>query len=136
MEPMHPLQRIQRAAMLSGALLYVVTIAVNFDPKVQQTFARAFGAKPHGIPVSLALSVVETILLLPFIPVLRHFQTIIFVLNRTGGGSSTFGLLVGLFTLGSKYPELKKSCRICLGGLGYFALIVAAWIYYANSKGI
>jgi len=124
-----------RTAIVS-LLLFGVFIGVNFDPKVHAVCAKAFGPLPFGIPVLWMVIAWETVLFLPAPWFIHHFMRMISAAISEGRSIRLFSVLVFLFTCGKRYPTLRRSQFIALGGFAYLIAIMAAWIVYASIKGI
>lgn len=118
------------------ALVYVLLIGVTFLPDVQPVLVKAFGSTPLGFPVPLVVAVAQAILLLPFAFALHHFMRIAGQAAREGHGAGIVDLLVFATSAGQRHPELRRSQIFSLAGLVYFVVLCAAWIVYADIKGI
>ncbi len=127
-----PLKKVTWISIAVSAALYAVIVGVNFAPEVRAKLVQAFGPEPLGLPVLLLVSVVDTILFLPVPWVFWHVGRIAYEAHLDGKRFN----LVYLFTAGNYHPQLRRSQMICFGGLLYFAVIAAAWISYAASRGI
>jgi hypothetical protein len=118
--------------VLVSVLLYVVLVVVSFESAIQDTFVKAFGPHPLGIPLLVFVIGLQTILYLPMPWVFWH-------LMRLGFQASLDGKKLGiiyLLTVVNSHPQLRGSQRVCIGGLVYFAVICGAWIAYAAALGI
>ncbi|HEX2084013.1 MAG TPA: hypothetical protein VHF86_11100 [Xanthomonadaceae bacterium] len=105
-------------------------------PYVRRVLVKAFGAMPFGFPVAPVVAAAVAVLLLPFALALRHFMLIAQQAAKDGSSLGSFGLLAYALGVGRRHPDLRRSQLISLIGLVYFVLICAAWIVYADSKGI
>lgn len=118
------------------ALVYVLFIGVTFFPDVQPVLIKAFGGRPFGLPVTLVVALTEAFLLLPFVVAIHHFTRIAEQAARDGHGIGKFGLLAYTMTAGQRHPHLRRSQVFSLMGLIYFVALCAAWIVYADMKGL
>jgi hypothetical protein len=73
---------------------------------------------------------------LPFALALHHFMLIAEQAAADGSSLGKIGLLAYAISVGQRHPELRRSQLISLFGLVYFVLVCAAWIAYADAKGI
>lgn len=119
------------AVLLLGALL-----SVSFDPKVQAVQAKAFGATPLGMPITAFACLATVVLFAPYVWVFEHAMRIALQALEDGASVSKVGLLVYLFSLGERHPELVRSRNVVLGGLGFFGVLMGLWIAYAAALGI
>jgi hypothetical protein len=117
-------------------LIYALLVGTTFSPSIQPFLARAFGPSPFGLPVSLAVAGAVAILFLPFVLALHHFMLIAEQAAMDGRSLSKIGLLAYAIGVGQHHPELRRSQFVSLFGLVYFVLVCAAWIVYADSRGI
>lgn len=131
--PQPDLRLVARGVAL---VLLLVALGVNADPKVRAVHAAAFGARPLGGSPWLVVSLVETLLFLPFFPILEHVVRIAAYARRDGAGVGPIGLVLYAATLGNTRPELVRSRAIAFAGFVYFAAIVGAWIVFTSAKGI
>lgn len=118
------------------ALIYALLIGTTFSPDVQPVLAKAFGAAPFGFPVVPVVAAAMAVLFLPFVFALHHFMLIAERAAVDGHSIGKIGLLSYAASVGRRHPELRRSQRISLAGLAYFVLVCAAWIVYADAKGI
>jgi hypothetical protein len=117
---------------LLSIIIYAATIGVNFNDDVGAKQVEAFGPAPLGLPVTVFVVLLETLLYLPMPWVFLHGMRII---DQAMQDRRLIGLGY-LFSVGGLHPHLVRSQRICLGGLLYFVALCAAWIAYAAAKGI
>jgi hypothetical protein len=117
-------------------LIYALLVGTTFSPDIQPFLVKAFGATPFGLPVSLIVSGAVAILFLPFAIALHHFMLIAERAALDGNSLGKIGLLAYAVSVGHRHPELRRSQLISLFGLVYFVLVCAAWIAYADSRGI
>ena len=122
-----------RVTLLSSTIFYAMLVSVNFDPKAEAKFERAFGAEPLGVTAQHFAILVETILFIPFIFVFYHFGMIIIQARREGMSPHA---LLSVFEAERYHPGLRRSKLICLAGVLYFVAICAAWIIYTGVRGI
>jgi hypothetical protein len=117
-------------------LIYALLVGTTFSPSIQPFLVRAFGPSPFGLPVSLAVAGAVAILFLPFALALHHFMLIAERAVMDGRSLGKIGLLAYAIGVGQRHPELRRSQFVSLFGLVYFVLVCAAWIVYADSRGI
>jgi hypothetical protein len=123
---------VARTSIFISLVMYAIVIGVNFDAKVRAKHIEAFGAEPLGLPVTLVVGVVESLLFLPMPWVFWHLMRLTFQALHDGRGIGIGYVL----TVGFSHPDLRRSQAICIGGLLYFILICGAWIAYAAARGI
>lgn len=126
------MEKVTRASILVSALVYAIVIGVNLDPAVKAKQVEAFGAEPLGLPVTLVVGLVETLLFLPMPWVFWHGMRIVFQALEDGRRVGIGYLL----TVGSLHPHLRRSQVVCFAGLAYFFILCGAWIVYAAAHGI
>jgi hypothetical protein len=119
-------------AMLVSAAIYAVILGVNFAPEVRAKQVEALGAQPLGVPVTLLVCALETLLFLPMPWVCWHA---LWIAAAAQGDGKRFGIAY-LLQVGKYHPLLRRSQRVCFGGLVYFAAIATTWILYTLSHGI
>ena len=125
-----------KATILTSVMIYAAVMGVNFDPKVRAKFAEAFGDHPLGLPVMLVVPLVETVLYLPFLWVVWHFQLLAAQWLADCRSTGRVSLMWYCLTVGSRHPHLRRS-RIAVGiGLAYYAAITGTWIAYTAAKGV
>lgn len=117
-------------------LVYALLIGTTFAPDVRPVLVAAFGPEPFGYPVVWVVALAQAIFLLPFVLAIHHFMLIAEQAAADGHGISKIGLLAYAATAGRRHPHLRRSQFISLAGLGYFIMVCAAWIAYADAKGI
>ena len=125
-----------RTALWSSILIYIVLIATAAEARSQSTFAQAFGDRPLGVPLATFVMGLLTVLYFPAPIVFYHFALIVRRTARDGSDLWGHSLLHYLSDVHQRHPELSRSRRICLGILGYFVVVVAAWIIYMAKLGI
>jgi len=118
------------------ALVYALLVGTTFSADIQPFLAKAFGATAFDLPISLVVAGVVAVLFLPFAVALHHFMLIAARAAIDGSSLGKAGLLAYAARVGHRHPELRRSQRISLFGLIYFVVVCAAWIVYADSKGI
>lgn len=129
-------RRLGHATVFLSVLFYVAFVGINFDPKVRVVQAKAFGDAPFGVPVTVVVIAVTTLLYLPVPWFLWHAGRVVVQAMMDGSIRSKLGVIVALFTIGQRHPHLRRSGHIAIGGLVYFVAIMAAWIVYAAVKGV
>jgi len=128
-------ERLKKVTWISIAIsvaVYAIVIGVNFAPEVRAKLVQAYGPQPLGIPIVLLVGIVETVLFLPVPWVFWHIALIAYAAHLEGKRFSPIYVLLS----GGSHPHLRRSQLICFGGLLYFAMIAASWIFYAASRGI
>jgi hypothetical protein len=125
-------EKVSRATILISVLVYAILIGVNFDPAVRAKQVEAFGAQPLGLPVTVVVGLVETLLFLPIPWVLWHGMRIGFQAHQDGRRVGIGYMLI----VGSLHPHLQRSQRICFAGLAYFFILCGVWIVYTVARGI
>jgi hypothetical protein len=125
-----------RTSYLMPALIYALLIGTTFSPDIQPFLAKAFGAAPFGLPVALVVAGAVALVFLPLVLALHHVVLIAERAAMDGRSLGKIGLLAYAAGVGQRHPELRRSQRISLLGLIYFVLVCAAWIAYADAKGI
>jgi hypothetical protein len=125
-------KKIFWGSILMSVVLYAIIIAVNFDPKCRDKQIEAFGAEPLGLPVTLVVFLVQTVLYLPMPWVFWHAMRLAFQAVQDGRG---FGMLYVLL-VGHRHPQLRRSQMVCVGGTLYGCAIALAWIAYTAYLGI
>lgn len=125
-----------RTSYVMPALMYALLVGTTFSPSLQPFLVKAFGAAPFGLPVALVVAAVVALVLLPFALALHHFMLIAERAALDGSSLGKIGLLAYALDVGKRHPELRRSQRMALFGLVYFVLVCAAWIAYADARGI
>lgn len=116
-----------------GAVLVACVLGVNLDPAVRAKQVEAFGAAPFGLPVVVVVTVVELVLFAPYVWVFAHLMRIVMPAQARAEAFSRGGIVLAVARAA---PEHRRSQRIVIAGFVWFVLIVAAWIVYADSRGI
>ncbi len=115
--------------LLYGTLIYSVFAELSF-------WTHAFGPSIRGLPTPLAVTLAVTLVYLP-IPWFLWHGVEIFLRGRDAGlPLGHLGIFYTLLTIGRSQPELRRSQVIAIGGLCYFVAVMAAWIYYADARGL
>lgn len=109
---------------------------MNLYDDVRVVEAKAFGAQPFGLSVTLVVSLVEVLLAVPYVWVLEHGYRIVLAASRDGASLSRAGLFVYFLDLRQRRPELRSSQNVVLAGFAFFVLLAGAWIAYASALGI
>jgi hypothetical protein len=117
-------------------LLLAVLLGVNLFADVAAVQGKAFGPRPLGIPVVAAVSIGELILFAPYFKVFEHIMKIVSQALRDGASVSKLGLVYYILRVHRIHPELRRSRTIALAGFGYFVVLAAIWIMYAESRGV
>ncbi len=130
-----PKRRLAATAMTSG-LVYLVIVLTSFESAARETFVKTFGDHPFGIPNHLFVPALQTVLYLPMPWVFWHVMELVFQALQDGRRVSTGHFVGYLVTVGHIHPHLRRSQRVCVVGLAYFAVICAAWIALAAARGI
>jgi hypothetical protein len=125
-----------KTSYVMPALIYALLVGTTFSPGVQPVLVKAFGAEPFGFPVAPVVAGAIVVLFLPFALALHHFMLIAERAAVDGRSLGTIGLLAYAASVGQRHPDLRRSQLISLAGVLYFVLACAAWILYADSKGI
>lgn len=121
--------------MMSVAV-YAILIATLAAPDVQAKAVEAFGQKPLGLPAVVFAGMLQTLLYLPMPRAFYHLALIGEQARREGRLLLGLGTIPYIMSVDHRHPHLSRSQRICLGSLGYFIAIVAAWTAYAAALGI
>lgn len=121
------------AGRLVAALLVGCMLGANLDPKVRAVQVAAFGAEPLGLPVWLVVSFAEIALFAPYFWVFPHLMRIVMAHHAQGGSLSRAGIVLAVAQAG---PAWRRSRNIVIAGFVYFVALMAAWIAFAESRGI
>lgn len=117
-------------------LMWGLVLSVNAFDDVRAVQSQAFGARPFGLPVTLVVSLAQSVLFVPYFWVMAHAMMIVDRARRDGASLSKVGLLVYLARVHELHPDLIRSRTIVSLGVAYFGVLAAAWIAYANHLGI
>lgn len=128
--------RKSRTSYVMPVLIYALLVGTSFSPDIQPFLAKAFGAAPFGLPVALVVAGAVALAFLPFALALHHVMLIAEQAAADGSSLGKIGLLAYAVSVGQRHPGLRRSQLISLCGLVYFVLVCAAWIAYADAKGI
>lgn len=125
-----------RVGVLMSVVMYAALMGASLGGDVRATWIQAFGRRPLGLPTPLFVGGLLTILYLPVPITFYHFVMVSEQARRDGAGFFGLGAILYLADVHHRHPHLTRSRRICLGSLGYFIAIAAAWIVYTASLGI
>jgi hypothetical protein len=117
-------------------LIHALLVGTTFSPDVQAFLIAAFGPKAFGLPIALVAAGAVAILFLPFTLAVHHFMRIAERAAAEGHGLGKIGLLAYAAGVGQRHPDLRRSQLMSLAGLVYFVVLCAAWIAYADARGI
>ena len=131
-----PLIKPKPANFLIPLLLCALVVATTYSADVYPVLVKAFGEYPFGFPVTHVVAVGQCLMLLPFAYSIYHFMYIAHRAAEEGRSLGTFGLLSYAATVGKCHPDLRRSQVISLLGLIHFVAVCAAWIIYADMRGI
>ena len=121
---------------LLALLFLAILLGTNFTGNAPEFYRRAFGATPLGAPVLVVVSVVQAVLFVPYFWVWPHLMRIAFQAVRDRASLSGANLMHYILVAPGRHPELRYSRTVALAGLGYFALLMGAWIAYTAYRGI
>jgi hypothetical protein len=121
------------AGRIVAGLILGCLLAVNLDPKVRAVQAAAFGPTPLGLPVMLVVSLAGVALFAPYFWVFPHLMRLVMDRYARGGSLSKIGIVLAVAQAG---PEGRRSRIIVVAGLVYFVALMAAWIAFADSRGV
>jgi hypothetical protein len=99
---------------MMSVVFYLISVLVSFESASQETFVKAFGERPAGIPNFLFVLALQTLLYLPMPWVFWHAMWLVF---QSIHDRRRFGIGY-LLTAGDLHPDLRRSQRVCLGGPG------------------
>ena len=111
-----------KATLLVGVLFYGALLA--------------FGPAVLGLPAVVAVALAVSVLFVPVPWFVWHAMAVVLRGRDLGFSPGRTGVLLALLTVGRHAPELRRSQRIALGGLGYGVALIAAWILYASTHGL
>ncbi len=117
------------AVLLYAALIYSVLTERTF-------WTDAFGPTALGFPMPWVVTAAVTLLYLPAPWIVWHAMALVLQARAAGMPLGHLSILYTLFTIGRRFPALRRSQYVAVGGLCYFIGLMAAWIYYANSRGL
>ena len=112
-----------------GALLWSVFAESGF-------WIGAFGPTMWALPTPVFVGLIVTGLYLPVPWFAWHANGIVLRGRDLGMSLDKLGILHMFLTIGRRAPELRRSQAVVAVGIGYFIALVAAWIWYADSRGI
>ncbi len=119
-------EQIQLAYLVWFFILAVMVYSNFSDPRIQANELAVFGSNPYGLPLPIFMSVLQTVLLLPMVPVLKHF-TVIVVRARSQGSRLQ---LASILASALREPKAKRSLALCLLGFFYFFVLMYFWVTY------
>jgi cytochrome bd-type quinol oxidase subunit 2 len=127
----------QAVWLLLSLLFYAIAAGIHFYPEVHATDIKAFGAAPFGLPVTLVVIVIGTVLYMPFAWMLRHFLRLAAQARKEDPvyRAIPYAVLVYILTAGG-HAHLRNSRTAVLLGMLYLFGLFAAWIAYTSMKGI
>jgi hypothetical protein len=117
-------------------LIHALLVSATLSPDVQAFLAGAFGPKAFGLPIALVAAAAVAILFLPFTLAVHHFMQIAERAAAEGHSLGKIGLLAYAASVGQRHPDLRRSQLMSLAGLVYFIVLCAAWIAYADARGL
>jgi hypothetical protein len=124
-------RRIALTAIIS-VMIYLIIILVSCESAVRETFVKAFGERRAGLPNSVFMLDLQTLLYIPMPWVFWHASRLAMQALEDGRRPGVGYLL----TVGRSHPHLRHSQNVCVGGLVYFVVVCAAWIIFAAARGI
>lgn len=128
--------RAGRSAIVISVVIYAILMITTLDGKVQAKAAQAFGDEPLGLPLSAFVGGLLTIVYVPMPFAFYHLVLIATRARHDGHGFRGLWALLYLADVHHRHPELARSRWICLLSLGYYLVVVAAWIVYTALLGI
>jgi hypothetical protein len=127
---------LKQGALVTSFFVYLAIIGACFDSEVQAKFTQAFGEYVLGIPILAFHVLIMTLIFIPFPFVSLSFLRIVLTMAAEDRGMGGMSIIINIFTIAKRHPHLKKSSMVCICGLLFYVLIVIAWIWYAETKGI
>lgn len=115
-----------------SVLFYSMLVIVSFNSAVRETFGKAFGERPAGIPVLPFMLILQTILFAPMPWVFWHGMRIRLQALQDGMQPDLGYLLY----VSRHRPELQSSRQIVIAGSLYSVVICLAWIAFAATRGV
>jgi hypothetical protein len=125
-----------RVAIVMSIVLYAILLGSSFTPEARIKWIQAFGRNPFGLPSLAFVGGLLTILYLPTPVAIYHSCLVGEQARRDGVGFFGLRALLYLSDVQHRHPHLSRSRWICLGGMGYYFAVVAAWIVYTAMLGI
>src|SRR5262249_29384757 len=95
--------RLIMATAMVSVLIYLALVLVSFDSAVQDTYVKAFGECPLGMPNLLFVLALQTLLYLPMPWVFWHWMRVTF---QAGQDDKLPFAFVYLLTVGDVHPDL------------------------------
>ena len=109
-------------SLLGSLVLYIPMIASNFAPRMHAHNVESFGTHPFGLPVTLVVCLIETILFIPIPWIFHHALRI----DDQADWECRYFKAFYIFTVGFHHPHLRKSQFICIAGYFYFLFLFLA----------
>ncbi|MCH8147738.1 MAG: DUF3592 domain-containing protein [Planctomycetes bacterium] len=120
-----------RATAFLSVTLYAILVLACLESASLDTFAKAFGNRPAGLPTGLFVFALLTLIYLPVPWIFWHsFGVFWHPVPRLVPTP-----LVWLFCRDAD-PALRRSSFVCFLGLVYLLAVIAAWAVVATSRGI
>lgn len=129
-------RRVRLAAAVVSGALYAGLLSAVLHPDSMPTSVAVFGERPLGLPLRLFIFLFFSLLFLPVPFASWHGFLILFRNAAEGGGFGKPEIVRAILSTPSVHKDLRRSRRIVVAtGIFYLALM-AAWIWYADSRGI
>lgn len=112
-----------------GALLYSVLAEPAF-------WTGAFGPTSLGMPTPICIALIVSLLYLPVPWFVWHAMEIVLRGKELGMPLGSLGIVLMFLTIGRRVPGLRGSQAVVAAGFCYFVTLLAAWIYYADARGL
>lgn len=119
--------------LFSIAAFSAVAFAV-FHQDTRSFFTTSFGSQIFDLPSWVVLGSITMVLFLPIIPFGMHLMKL--ALAKGNHGSGKAHLILSVIDIPNDRPELKVSQKVVILGALYFFTLMAAWIIFAETKGI
>jgi hypothetical protein len=119
-------EQIQLAYLVWLFILGILVYSNFFNPSIQANENAIFGSKPYGIPLAIFMSILQTVFLLPMIPVLKHFTVLIVRARGQGSGLQ----LISILSYAIRDSKSKHAMVICIMGFIYFLVLMYFWVTY------
>jgi hypothetical protein len=120
------------ATVAVSALIYATMVLTFLRADVSEVFVKAFGERPLGIPCTVAVFCVITLLYLPMPWIFHHGMNLAFHAIGEGKGVR----LTYLLAKPLRHGPLRRSRNIVIGGLVYVVALCVAWGVYLSRRGI
>lgn len=133
-----PEARVRAVGIGTVALLGTALVLVSFDSAVQEVQGAAVGGwRPLGLSPTALFLVIQGVLFLPAPWFGVHLAALLTRRNEAGRPvTGALGLVAAALEARGQGGPLAWSATVALLGLGYFGLVVAAWIAFAAWRGI